>query len=196
MIYLIPVLNALFGWLIISTLVFFLFHPRKKMRLFIMDVQGFIPKNLEEWGKQLGQYAAEHLVNIGEMKSSLLHGERLQQINLMLEKKVDDFLRNKLKEKIPVISMFITESMVSKMKEVLMEELEKLVPAAIEKIAEGVEQEFNVEKLIAEKVHSVSPDQIEMMFRREAGKGILWLKIFSASLGFAIGWLELLLLQV
>ncbi len=57
------------------------------------------------------------------MKDSLLKSEKLQQIYGMLEVKVDDFLRHKLKEKIPVFSMFVTEGLISKMKEILVEEL-------------------------------------------------------------------------
>src|SRR5690349_21677592 len=102
MIYLIPVLNAAFGWLIISSLFYLLFHPYEKKNLFIFDVQGFIPKNLSLWGAQLGNYVSENLVNIPKMKESLLQGESLHQIHSVLDTKVDDFLRNKLKEKIPV----------------------------------------------------------------------------------------------
>ena len=137
MIYLIPVLNAAFGWLTISSLFYLLFHPYEKKNLFIFDMQGFIPKNLLLWGTQLGNYVSEHLVNIPKMKESLLKGESLQQIHAVLESKVDDFLRNKLKEKIPVFSMFITEGMITKMKEVLMDELESLVPSVIDQIAAG-----------------------------------------------------------
>ena len=139
MIYLIPFLNALFGWLLISSLFYLLFHPREKKNFFVFQMQGFIPKNISSWGKQVGKYVAENVVNIPKMKESLLSSERLEQIHSMLEKKVDDFLRNKLKEKIPVFSMFITEGMISKMKEVLMNELESLVPSVIGQIAEGVE---------------------------------------------------------
>src|SRR5258706_9250254 len=120
MIYLIPILTALFGWLLISSLFYFLFHPAKKKNLFILDLQGFIPKNISLWGKGVGDYVSENLVNIPKMKESLLQGESLKQIHNVLDVKVDDFLRNKLKEKIPVFSMFITEGMISKMKEVLM----------------------------------------------------------------------------
>ena len=192
MIYLIPLLNAAFGWLTISLLFYFLFHPYEKKHLFIFDVQGFIPKNLSAWGMQLGNYVSENLVNIPKMKESLLKGESLQQIHSVLENKVDDFLRNKLKEKIPVFSMFITEGMISKMKEVLMDELESLVPSVIDQIAAGVEKQFNIQKMIDEKLKTIPMQQIEKLFYREAGKGILTLKIFIAILGFSLGWIEIL----
>lgn len=157
-------------------------------------MQGFIPKNISSWGKGIGDYVSENFVNIPKMKESLLQGESLKQIHHVLDMKVDDFLRNKLKEKIPVFSMFITEGMISKMKEVLMDELESLVPSMIDQIAAGVDKQFNIQKMIDEKLNNVSMEEIEKLFYQQAGKGILSLKIFSALAGFILGWLELFLI--
>src|SRR5215471_8796976 len=93
MIYLIPVLNALFGWGIISLLFWFLFHPFQKKNFFIIELQGLIPKNLPVWSEQLGTYASENFLNIKQMKDSLLEEDKLKQIHEVLEEKVDDFLR-------------------------------------------------------------------------------------------------------
>jgi len=193
MMILIPILNAVFGWLVISSLFFFLFHPQTKKNFFVFEMQGFIPKNISSWGKSLGKYVEENFVNIPKMKESLLKGDSQKQIHDVLESRVDDFLRNKLKEKIPVFSMFITEGMISKMKEVLMDELESLVPSVIEQIAAGVEKQFNIQKMIDEKLSAVSMEEIEKLFYSQAGKGILTLKIAVAAAGFALGFIEIYL---
>jgi uncharacterized membrane protein YheB (UPF0754 family) len=194
MIWILPVLNALFGWSIISLLFFFLFHPYHKKNFFIFEMQGFIPKNISEWGVQTGNYVAEHVVNISKMKASLLQGDKLEQIHIMLEEKVDDFLRNKLKEKIPIFSMFITEGLITKMKEVLVSELEQMVPALIEQIAGGVEEQFNIQKMIGEKLNAISINEIEKLFYQHAGRSITMLKISAAMLGILSGMFEVLLL--
>lgn len=195
MIWLIPVLNALFGWSIISLLFWFLFHPHQKKDFFIFEMQGFIPKNLSSWGKQLGDYISENVVNIPKMKDSLLKSEKLQQIHDMLEGKVDDFLRHKLKEKIPVLSMFITEGLILKMKEILVEELEGLVPSVIEQIASGMEEQFNISKMIDERVNAIAIPEVERLFYRHAGKGITVLKIVIGTIGFGLGCIEILLVR-
>lgn len=193
MIWLIPFLNALFGWAIISLLFRFLFHPYQKKNFFIFEIQGFIPKNLSSWGAQLGVYISENVVNIPKMKDSLLKSEKLQQIQGMLEVKVDDFLRNKLKEKIPVLSMFITEGLISKMKEILVEELSSLVPSVIEQLASGMEEQFNISKMIDERINGVSTFEVEGLFYKHAGKAITTLKIVVGALGFGLGCIEILL---
>jgi len=195
MIYLIPFLNALFGWSIISLLFYFLFHPYREKRFFVVNVQGLIPKNIMRWSQQLGDYVAGNFVNVSKMKDSLLHGEKLSEINMMLEKKVDEFLREKLKEKIPVFSMFITEGLISKMKAVLMEELQSLIPSTIEALAADVEKQFDVKKMITEKMNTVSVQQIEKLFYEQAGKNITSLKAGIAVLGFALGWLYVFLVH-
>ncbi|MFI5135855.1 MAG: hypothetical protein ACHQD9_08385 [Chitinophagales bacterium] len=193
MMIIIPILNAIFGWIIISSLFFFLFHPRQKRNFFMFEMQGFIPKNISSWGNSLGKYVQENFVNIPKMKDSLLQGESQKKIHEVLESRVDDFLRNKLKEKIPVFSMFITEGMISKMKEVLMSELESLVPSVIEQIAAGVEKQFNIQKMIDEKLSAVSMQEVEKLFYSQAGKGILTLKISAAATGLTLGVIELLI---
>jgi uncharacterized membrane protein YheB (UPF0754 family) len=76
LIYLIPILNAAFGWLIITLLFRILFHPLKKKDFFIVEMQGLIPKKLPEWGAQIGSYAAENFINISKLKQNLLEPEK------------------------------------------------------------------------------------------------------------------------
>ncbi len=195
MIYLIPFLNAIFGWSIISALSWFLFHPRTKKNFFIIELQGLIPKKLPEWGKHAGSYVSKNFLNINKLKESLLAPEKLSRISLMLESKVDDFLRNKLKEKIPVFSMFVTDGLVDRMREILMKELEAMIPELINTIADDLEKSYDIEKLINEKLESYAPSYIEEIFKRQAGNSITQLKIFCAFLGFVLGLLEVLLLN-
>jgi uncharacterized membrane protein YheB (UPF0754 family) len=196
MIYLLPLLNALFGYGIISMLFWFLFHPTKKKDFFIIELQGLIPKKLAEWGEQIGAYVGEHFLNIGKLKADLLQPEKLQQVNTLLEGKVDDFLRNKLKEKIPIFGMFVTDGLIRQMKEVLMNELEKMIPDMIGFFADDLEKKYDVRKMISEKLRSLTIEDIEKQFYKQAGKGILQLKLACAFLGFALGWLEFFLLRM
>ncbi len=108
---------------------------------------------------------------------------------------MDDFLRNKLKDKIPVFSMFVTDGLVDRMREILMKELEAMIPELINTIADDLEKSYDIEKLINEKLESYAPSYIEEIFKRQAGNSITQLKIFCAFLGFVLGLLEVLLLN-
>lgn len=196
MIYLIPILNAAFGWMIISFLFYLLFHPQKKKNIFVVQIQGLIPGKLPEWGYQLGKYASENFINISRLKQNILEEENLKKINLLLEDKVDDFLRNKLKDRIPVLGMFITEGLISKMKETLMSELEHMIPDMIGFFADDLEKKYNVQQLIADKLAQVDPATLEKTFYEHAGKSVMQLKIFVAALGLLLGGFEIILIKI
>jgi uncharacterized membrane protein YheB (UPF0754 family) len=67
-------------------------------------LQGLIPKKLADWGSQAGIYVSENFLNIQHMKKDLLQPEKLKSINVLLESKVDDYLRNKLKKRFPSLA--------------------------------------------------------------------------------------------
>ena len=161
MIYLLPVLNAMFGWMVISMLFTMLFHPYRKKNFFIIDVQGFLPNKLPGLAGELGVYVSENFLNMAQLKEDLLSPEKLKQVNVLLEEKVDDFLRNKLKEKIPVFGMFITEGLITKMKETLMGELENMIPDLIQYFAGDLEKKYDVKKLITQKMKELQMAEIE-----------------------------------
>lgn len=196
MIYLIPLLNAAFGWLVISSLFWLLFHPYHKKNFFIVELHGLIPKQLPGLGKQLGTYAAENFLNIGKLKENLLEPAKLSQINVILEDKVDDFLRNKLKDKIPIFGMFITDGLIQKMKETLMTELDSMIPDLIGFFADDLQKKYDVQKMIAEKLEQYDAATLEKIFYQHAGKAVLQLKIFVAVLGLLLGGLEIALLSL
>lgn len=196
MIYLIPFLNAAFGWFIIAALLWFLFHPHQKKNIFIVELQGMIPKKLPELGQQLGSYTSRNFINFGKLKEDLLAPGKLAQVHTLLEGKVDDFLRNKLKDKIPIFGMFVTDGLISQMKDILMKELEHMIPDLITFFANDLEKKYDVQKLITEKLSQNSAKEMEEAFYRQAGKGIFQLKVFCATIGFGLGWLEVLLTRL
>ncbi len=195
MIYAIPLLNAAFGWCMISLLFYMLFHPVRKKNFFIVDLQGFVPRNLPQWGQQACAFAVTQLPDFGKLKDNLLEGDRLSKINEILDDKVDDFLRNKLKDKIPVFGMFITEGMISKMKETLMNELDHMIPDLVGFFADDLQKKFNIERMITAKMEQIDAASLEKLFYSHAGKGVLQLKLTAAITGLLLGIVELLLIR-
>lgn len=195
MIYLLPFLNAAFGWAIISFLFFFLFRPYEKRSIAIFEIQGFIPKNFKNWMDETALYVSNHFFSIEHLKENFLKKEELQAINNMLEEKVDDFLRNRLKEKIPILNMFITDGLIAKMKESLMEELNHMIPSTIDKLASEAGKKFDLRKMVSDKMSTVTGRDIEKLFYSHSGRSLMQLKLFAALLGFVLGCIEVFLLM-
>ena len=117
--------------MIIDILVSFLFSPYDKKNFFFFNVQGLIPSLQQSLAEELGKYVAENLVNFKELENKLLSPENLAQIHTYLDEKAENFLRHKLTEKLPILSMFITDSLISTAKESLVSELDKMIPEII-----------------------------------------------------------------
>ena len=79
----------------------------------------------------------------------------------MVEGHIDDFLRNKLKEKMPVIGMFIGNKTINSLKEVFLKEIEDLFPQVLKQFAGNLRKELNIETMVANKITNVSAGQLE-----------------------------------
>jgi len=64
----------------------------------------------------------------------------------LVETHVDDFLRIKLPEAMPMISMFVGEKTILQMKTVFINELQLLFPQIMEKYASQLKKDLNPEK--------------------------------------------------
>lgn len=92
--------------------------------------------------------------------------------------------------------MFITDSLILQMKEILTKELEQMVPELISFFARDLEKKFDVNKLIQTKLNEISIADLEKKCDVRIDRSVLQLKIFCAFLGGILGLLEILLLRI
>jgi fructose-1,6-bisphosphatase len=111
-----------------------------------------------------------------------------------IEKHVDYFLRVKLKEQIPVISVFIGEKTISQMKEVLQAELKNILPQIIDTSINRVEKSFNVGEFIATKIINLNAAEKKSILKILIKKLVLWGLINGIIIGLVIVIIETLLI--
>ena len=113
-----------------------------------------------------------------------------QKLVPLIENHVDDFLRNKLKEQMPMISMFIGDKTITTMKGVFMKELENMFPQIMRQFASNLKNDPKIAQMVTSRVESITPQQLKKMLAtplRAAG----WL---GAITGFIVGWVQLCLI--
>ena len=96
----------------------------------------------------------------------------------------------------PVISMFIGESTIAELKSVFIEELQSLFPELIKNYIEALKEDFNLDEIITEKIEKLEVERLENILKKGFGKQLNYLGIFSATIGFVIGLLQLLLVLI
>lgn len=188
--FLIPVISAFIGWFTNWIAIKMLFHPKKPVNILGLKIQGIFPKNQQRFAQKLGILVASELLHFDEIASKLKDPEQLQSLTPTIEKHIDIFLREKLKEKIPVVSMFIGEGTIAKLKEGMMEEINTLLPQVIGQYTDTLQQKIDIEKIVTDKVSNFSSEKLEEILQAIMSKEFRFVEILGGILGFLIGLMQ------
>src|SRR4051812_37289333 len=126
-----PLIAMFIGWFTTWIAIFMLFHPREPKRFLGITIQGIFPKRQKQFASKLGGVVANELIHFDEIAAQLKDPEQLKGLTPTIEAHLDNFLHVKLKEIFPVISMFVGEGMIGKIKDGMIEEIEGLLPQLI-----------------------------------------------------------------
>jgi uncharacterized membrane protein YheB (UPF0754 family) len=184
---LLPFVSALIGWGIQSLFTRLLFHPVRPKRFAGLTVQGIFPRNQPALAAQLGELAKTEFASL-DLEKKVSDPANLDKIMPMIEEHVDDFLRNKLKAQMPVISMFVGEKTIQSLKTVFLQELQTLFPQVMKQFAGNIQSEIDPGKMVAEKIAMFPPEKLEQMLAPQ----LRTISSSGAIIGFIAGLVQLL----
>lgn len=190
---LIPVISAFIGWVTNWVAIKMLFHPREPKRFLGITFQGIFPKRQQQFAEKLGILVSAELLSFADIESKISNPDNLKKIMPMIENHVDDFLRTRLSQEMPVISMFIGDKTIEKLKGSFMKEIEVLFPKVMKEYASNLKTELDIEQIVVQKVASFSSDKLENVLYQIMAKEFRFVEIIGAVLGFLIGALQVLI---
>ncbi|MBL0882646.1 MAG: DUF445 family protein [Chitinophagaceae bacterium] len=191
--FLIPIISAFIGWFTNWIAIKMLFHPKEPKKILGITLQGIFPKRQQQFAEKLGKLVSQELLSFADIQQKLVHPDNIQQLMPVVEQHIDQFLRKKLAEEMPVISMFIGENTIQQLKSVFMKELETLFPVIMERYMGHLQQELDLEKIVTQKVASFSSDKLEEILQSILSKEFRFVELIGAILGFIIGLFQVLL---
>ena len=186
-----PFIAAFTGWFTTWIAIYMLFHPRNPIRFMGITIQGIFPKRQRQVAEKLGSVVAKELIHFDEIATQLKDPEMLKGLNPIIEKHLDNFLQVKLKEKLPIISMFVGDGTMLKIKEGMLEEIALLLPEIINRYTDDLSARIDIEKMVTEKVSNFSSDKLEEILQSVMKKEFRFLEIIGGVLGFAIGLIQM-----
>ena len=186
-----PLISSFIGWVTTWLAIKMLFHPRNPVKVLGITIQGVFPKRQQQVAEKLGSVVAKELIHFSEIASQLRDPEMLKGLNPTIEKHLDNFLQVKLKEKLPVISMFVGNDTMQKIKDGMMEEIGLLLPEIIHQYTESLSQRIDIEKMVTDKVANFSSDKLEEILGAVMKKEFWFLEIVAAVLGLLIGLIQM-----
>ncbi len=191
--YLIPFISAFIGWFTNWIAIKMLFHPKEEKNILGLKIQGIFPKRQQQFAEKLGQLVSRELISFSDIASKINNPETIAKAIPFIEEHIDQFIKVKLKEEIPLLSMFITDNTMGSIKKGgMVGEIETLFPQIITKMTYGLKEELNIENLVTEKVKGFSSDKLEEILNAIMSKGIRFVEIIGAVLGFIIGIIQIL----
>lgn len=189
--FLIPIISAFIGWFTNWIAIKMLFHPREPKKILGITFQGIFPKNQAQFAAKLGKLVGEELLSFKDIADKITNPENIEKVMPVVETHIDHFLRVKLAEKMPVISMFIGEKTITELKGVFMEELKTLFPTLMESYINNLQQDLDLEQIVTQKVAAFSSDKLEQILNSIMSKEFRFVEIIGAVLGFIIGLLQI-----
>lgn len=193
MLYLIPIVSAFIGWFTNWVAIKMLFHPREPKKILGFTIQGIFPKRQAIFAAKLGQMVTRELLSFEDIAAKITAPAQVEKVFPLVEQHIDHFLRVKLAETMPVISMFIGDKTTEQLKQVFMAELALLFPPLMGQYMEGLKSELDLEKIVTEKVMAFSSDKLEQILNDIMSKEFRFVEILGGILGFIIGIFQVLL---
>ncbi len=190
---LIPFISALIGWFTNWVAIKMLFHPKNPVTILGITFQGVFPKKQQQFAERLGQIVGNELLSFKEIEQKIANADNIQKIMPLVEEHIDHFLRVKLAEQMPVISMFIGNKTIEQLKAVFITELKELFPKIMSNYMGKLENELDLEKIVFEKVNNFSSDKLESILNSLMQKEFKFIELLGGVLGFLIGIVQVLI---
>lgn len=185
-----PLLSLL---LFVALIRYFLLYPQKPVHFLGMRIQGVIPAQRAAIARGIASKAALEFAGISGLENHLVKPENFDRLKPVIEDHMDDFLRNRLKEQMPMISMFIGDKTINSLKTIFIAEIEKLFPRVIGQFAGNIQKELPIGKMIQDKLDQVPDEELTRQLAMALKKPFALLYRLAFVLGVVIGGLLWLL---
>lgn len=190
---LVPVISAFIGWVTNWVAIKMLFHPREPKKILGFTFQGIFPKRQKQFAEKLGKLVSDEFLSFGDIEEKISSPENLKKIMPLIESHVDEFLRNRLSNEMPLLSMFVGDKTINKLKAAFMIEIESLFPQVMRQYAGNLKTELDLEHIVIQKVSAFSSDKLEETLYQIMSREFRFVEIIGAVIGFIIGVVQVLL---
>lgn len=190
LIYTIPLITALIGWLTNWLAIKMLFRPKIRLRLGFISIQGVIPKRRQELAKKISAIVERELLSTHTLQQEISH----INIQPFLQKLTHRLVHEKLKPKlsnIPLVGSFINESMLLKLEGMANESIEEEANLLMNSFGLEIEKRIHIQRMIEEKINAFDLDKLEDMVLEASKKEFKVIEYLGAILGLLVGLVQL-----
>lgn len=155
--------------------------------------QGIFPKHKQQIADKVGKLVALEFSSFS-LEEKISDPQNFENVKPLIETHIDDFLRNKLKEQMPMIGMFIGDKTITTLKTIFIQEIETIFPQVMQQFAGNLKSKLNLEQMVSSRILGISPIQIESLLYKNMDKEIRMASLFGAAIGLLIGIIQLIII--
>lgn len=190
--YILPLLLSGFtGWFVIWVTIKLLFRPHKPIKIAGFKIQGILPANQQNIAENTGRLVSTQLFSFEALQEKVTSPENFNKLKPEIEKHIDSFLRERLKDTFPMLSMLIGDKTINQLKTAFLLELETLFPVIIKNYLAQVEKDIDIEKQVSEKIAGFSISKTENLIYQSAKTQLIKLQLFGFFIGLLTGLLHI-----
>lgn len=154
-----------------------------------------LPRQQPELAALAGKAAAS-FVDFDALEQQIAGPEAIRKIMPQVEGHIDHFLRNKLGQAFPMISMFIGEKTINQLKEIFMKELEEIFPQLMKTYVQNLRSDLDIQKMVSQQIAAIPASRMETAIRQQLGRELRSFELTGAGTGLLIGLLQLVIFLV
>lgn len=189
----IPFISAFIGWVTNWIAIKMLFHPREPKKILGITFQGIFPKRQQQFAEILGKLVSDEFFSYSDIEEKISDPGNLKKIMPLIEAHVDDFLRERLSKELPIVSMFVGDKTIGRLKGAFMKEIETLFPNVMKQYAGNLKNDLNLEQLVVKKVSGFSSTKLEETLYKSMSKELRQMRLLGALIGFIIGMVQVVI---
>jgi uncharacterized membrane protein YheB (UPF0754 family) len=189
--YFLPVIAALIGWMTNFLAVKMLFHPKEPKNIFGFSFHGVFPKRQSALAEKLGHLVSEELFSASDFSAKIKDFATSEEAMEEVGKRIEATIRNKLVQTFPMLAMFLSDEMVEKVTGLFKNELKDFLSETSQGLGEKLEQNLNVQVMVQERVNAFSSEKLETLLNDLMKKEFRFIELVGAVLGFLIGCVQL-----
>lgn len=176
--FILPIIAALIGWSIGKLAIWFL-------------VYRIWPKRQSAIADGVSRFVVQEFSSLN-LEQKIADPANLSKARPVIESHIDNFLRVKLKEQMPMISMFIGDKTIDSLKAIFLKELENLFPEVMKQFAGNMKTDLGIEKIVREKISGISSEYVNKIL----GKDLRYIASICAFTGFITALIQILITQL
>jgi uncharacterized membrane protein YheB (UPF0754 family) len=186
-------LSSFTGWFVIWFGIKLLFRPLKPLTVTGFKIQGMLPANQQLIAEKIGGLVSTQLFSFDSVTQKVTDPENFNKLKPEIEAHIESFLRVRLKDTFPMLSMLVGDKTINQLKTAFLAELETLFPELMKKYIVNLEKEFDIKKVVTEKIAGFPVTKAEDLICKSAKKQLGKMQLFGAAVGFLLGLIHILI---